>query len=99
MAVILPPVPYKAPVLDSKGYLAPAWTAWFKQFFLRIGGTSALSNTELENLPALELAALEARVTSTETDIAALQLLTTSQGTTISTHTTQISDLGQGPVL
>ncbi len=99
MAVVLPPVPYKAPVLDAKGYLAPAWTAWFKQFFLRIGGTSALSNTELADLPALELAAVEARVTATESDIAALQLLTTSQGTTISTHTTQINDLGQGPVL
>jgi hypothetical protein len=92
MAQIIPAIPYKERVLDQNGYLSTAWIGWFRQLFLRVGGIEALSNTELENLPALDLAATNASVT-------ALQTLAIAQGALISTLQGQVSDLNQGPTL
>lgn len=86
-------------MVTKEGRMTAPWLSFWRDLFVRIGGTEALTPQELEALPALELAALTTRVTSAENAISALQTLTTSQGTTISTHTTQINDLGQGPVL
>ena len=99
MANTVPNPPYNTPFVDKTGLVTQAWRGWIRETFLRIGGSVALTNEELADLPALELAALEVRVDSAESDISALQILTTSQGNTIATHTIQISDLSQGPVL
>ncbi len=99
MASGIVPPPYGRPMTDNKGLMTAEWRAFFRDFFIRIGGTSALTNQELEDLPALELAALAARVTTTESDISAIQTVNTSQTTTLNTHTTQIQGLGVGPVL
>jgi hypothetical protein len=97
--VTVPPIPYKSPLLDARGFLTPAWSKWFEQMFLRAGGNIALTNVELENLQSQDLAVVEA-------DISALETLTASHTSSISTINTDINtiesslnDLGQGPVL
>lgn len=89
---LVPPVPYKTPVLDQAGYLSPSWSAWFRQLFIRIGQARALSNTELENLQLVELEGIEA-------EVEALQTTSASHTTSIATLTTAVNDLGQGPLL
>lgn len=49
MAEVVPPVPYKTPVLDKSGFLSPAWSGWFKTLFIRIGQSNALSLTDLQS--------------------------------------------------
>lgn len=44
----VPPVPYKSPLFGQNGQLLPVWADWFKFVLIRIGGSEALSNTELE---------------------------------------------------
>lgn len=44
----LPPVPFKIPVLDDRGYVSQAWGAFFRQLFVRVGGHNAKTNTELD---------------------------------------------------
>jgi len=96
MAAILPPIPYKTPLLDRNGYLNEAWSRWFRDMFERIGGTRALSNTELENLQSDNLEDVEA-------DILALQSLTSSHTTdltslqsSVAALQVSINDLNQG---
>lgn len=56
MANPVPPLPLKTPLADQAGLLTPAWTAWFRELFTRVGGTSASTNSQLlaliENLQA-----------------------------------------------
>lgn len=47
MSTKLPPVPQRAPMLDSSSILTAVWADWFKQAFVRIGENFALSNLEL----------------------------------------------------
>lgn len=89
---LVPPVPYKSPVLDRAGFLSPSWSAWFRQLFIRIGESSALSNTELEDLQLEELSGIES-------DVEALQTTSASHTASIAALTTSVNDLGQGPVL
>lgn len=87
MAEVVPPLPYKTPMVDSRGMLTEPWSKWFRQVFLRIGGTTALSNTELtENL---DTAAIEA-------DIATLFTTTGGQTTSINNLNSSVNDLNQG---
>lgn len=86
MAVVVSDPPYKVPMIDSKGYLSPAWVAWFRSLLIRVGGSIAPSNAELAATPLGTL----------PVDVANLQLLTTSQGVLIN----QLENgLNQGPVL
>lgn len=48
----LPPVPQRTPVTDDRGFLTPAWSAWFRQLFFRVGAHDALTNVELALLTA-----------------------------------------------
>ena len=73
MATIVPPVPYKTPVLDQNGFLAEPWSKWFRQLAERVGGTVALSNTELAGSPS----------TLIGTQVTSLQTLTTTHTTQI----------------
>lgn len=60
----VPPIPYKIPVADAGGYLSQAWSAWFRELYTRIGGSSASTNSQLlaliENLQD-DVTALEAQ--------------------------------------
>lgn len=47
MSSTLPPVPYRAPVVDANGMLSPIWSDWFRAVFLRAGGNIAETNDEL----------------------------------------------------
>lgn len=47
MAVQLPQIPYKTPLVDKNGMVTDPWSKFFRQLFQRVGGLSALSNTEL----------------------------------------------------
>lgn len=47
MANALPDVPFKDPVLNSGGFLAPVWAAWFREAFNRMGKSIAPTNAEL----------------------------------------------------
>lgn len=50
----VPPTPFKTPLIDEKtGLLTNPWTAWFREMFERVGGSSAPSSNLLaliENL-------------------------------------------------
>lgn len=81
----VPPVPYKAVVVDGSGFLTSAWSAWFRQVFMRVGGSVALSNAELAALPALNLSTVEADITALQASVSALQV--------------KDNDFGQGPDL
>lgn len=49
MANPVPPIPFKVPLTDDRSsLLSPAWAAWFRELFNRIGGTDASSNTVLD---------------------------------------------------
>jgi microcystin-dependent protein len=43
----LPPVPYKAIMLNQMGFLTDVWADWFKQALVRMGGATASTNDEL----------------------------------------------------
>lgn len=64
MSQALPPPPYKAPVSDKTGMLSNAWSKWFQIAFVRMGGSSALSNTELESATTPSIATLQTQVAS-----------------------------------
>lgn len=82
----VPPVPYKVAMTDNSGFLTSAWSAWFRQVFVRVGGAVALSNVELENLQegslstiAADIATLQGQVTSL-TNLLAADMNDLSQG-------------------
>jgi hypothetical protein len=93
------PPPMNKPIVDKNGMPTQELLTFFKELFIRIGKETALTNQELADLPALELAALTARVDDTESDIAAIQSVNTSQTTAITALQVKDDDLGQGPVL
>jgi hypothetical protein len=43
----LPAPPYKSQFIGSNGLLSEPWSKWVRQLFQRVGGFSALSNSEL----------------------------------------------------
>lgn len=90
-ARVIPPIPYNIPIVDSSGRVTVAWSKFFRQIFIRVGENIALSNVELENLENENLEDIES-------DIAALQLLTTSQGNAITALQSDINGLNQEPV-
>lgn len=47
MAENLPPVPFRAQVLDSLGRFTPVWADWFKILFNRVGGHISSTNDEI----------------------------------------------------
>jgi hypothetical protein len=47
MAVLVPPVPYKIPMLTDTGFLTDPWAKWFRAVYVRMGGSVAESNSEL----------------------------------------------------
>lgn len=75
MATSLPQPPYKTPLVDSKGYLTIPWAYFIRDLFERVGGLSALSNTELAGSTPEDssVTSLTTRVTSIEVDIKGLQ--------------------------
>lgn len=89
MANLLPNVPYREPIADPSGLVTPAWSSFFQFAFLRMGKSSALSNTELAAIHADSNAALQKQVTDLTATVATLQTQVTSG----------FDDLGQGPVL
>lgn len=84
MAITVPNPPYKTPVTDDRGLMAPSWVSWFREVFNRIGGNVALSNTELAGGSSESLGTLSAAVAALQNDVASLELN---------------SDFDQGPVL
>lgn len=58
---ILPP-PTKRQFLDSKGNMTPEWQRWYANADIRLGGRSAYSNKQLEEI----IIALTARVEALE---------------------------------
>lgn len=46
---LLPPVPFKEKLISGLGYLTPAWADWFNRAFVRMGGSDALTNVELDD--------------------------------------------------
>ncbi len=103
MAVILPPLPYKSPMLRDDGFLSEAWSKWFRQMFSRIGGTEALSNIELEDGQTDTEAQLQADIDDLESAVIALQALTVSHTESIAALVEDLEsgldDLNQGRVL
>ena len=92
MSDTVPPPPYKSPVITPQGFLTDVWSKWFRQVFSRIGGSVALSNTQLEALPAASLATVNSR-------LSALEITSASNTTRITTLESQVSALNQGPTL
>ncbi len=99
MAVTVPPIPYKAKLLSATGYLTDPWAKWFREVFSRIGGTTALSNTELESMQTGGVDELQADVDALEVSVANLDSLATTHTTDIASLRLAVDGLGQGPVL
>lgn len=87
MAEIVPPLPYKTPMVDQRGIVSEPWSKWFRQLFQRIGGTEAPSNSELGEV--LDLSGINA-------DIAALEITTAGHTTSINTLNAAVDGLNQG---
>lgn len=68
MSNALPPLPVKTPMLDAKGMLTPAWYAFFRELYVRVGQATGSSLTTV----ASQITALQADFTSSQTGIAAL---------------------------
>jgi hypothetical protein len=97
MPVTVPPPPYKAPFVDRSGSLSTAWQTWFRELFLRIGGTVAKSNVELETIQLEGLEEVQADIAILETSLSTLQGTVTTQGNTIASLQSSINDLLQEP--
>lgn len=67
MANPIPPIPYKVSMLDKSGLLTAAWSAWFREVFSRVGGTTAPSNTDIQD----SLDVLSASISATQASLAA----------------------------
>lgn len=88
MAEKVPPIPYKIPVVNAKGFLSEPWDRWFRHMFNRIGGPGEVAtNAELQAAP-LDLVALQAQVATLQT-----------QATNLQASINELYGLGQGPVL
>ena len=48
MAEIVPSMPIRTPLIDSRGMMTSPWEKFFRQLYLRAGAAIALSNLELE---------------------------------------------------
>lgn len=92
MAVIIPIPPYKHPVVDSKMQMTAPWVGFMKQFFLRAGGLSALSNTELEALPTTQIAVLTAQIAALTTSLATTNATITTLSTALTLTKEQLEN-------
>lgn len=81
----VPNVPYKSPMLDQGGFLTPAWSAWFRTLFARVGGSVAPSISDIN----LDIAGFTTSITNLNANIATLSA-------SISALQGQINDLNQG---
>ncbi len=88
MTAVLPPVPHKAKIIGENGYLTEPWSKFFHQLFGRVGGPIAPTNRELASTSESNAALAS--------DIAALQLLTTSMNNKIKLLE---GGIGKGPEL
>jgi hypothetical protein len=73
MATELQDVPLRAPIADTKGNLTPVWSGWFRAAVLRLGGSVALSNKELEDINDSGIVDLQAAVTLLTTRVTTLE--------------------------
>lgn len=92
MSSKVPPPPFKMAIVDENGFMSAAFGGWIRDLFNRIGGTSALTNKELEVVQTADLGTLV-------TDVATLQTTTASQASLVTTLTSAIDDLKKGRVL
>jgi hypothetical protein len=44
----LPPIPYKSPVVDANGNMSKAFSAFIREMYVRMGGTEASNNTDIQ---------------------------------------------------
>lgn len=82
----LPPIPYKTPVIGPNGFITEPWSKFIRQLYVRVGGSIALTNIELEELQEAELVTILA-------DINALEALTASHTTSISSTNLNLAEL------
>lgn len=69
----VPPIPLQVQIVDDRNYLNPVWSRWFVQLYQRIGGSLALSNSELETIQTEGIDELEAQVTDLTNRVALLE--------------------------
>ena len=51
-ASVLPPPPYKSPMVTSDGLITDPWQKWLIQLYQRVGGINAVSNVNLQKTAA-----------------------------------------------
>lgn len=75
MATSLPQIPYKTKFLNAQGYVSEPWAKFLRDLYIRVGGTTALSNTELagDTPQDSSVTSLTTRTTAAEADIKGLQ--------------------------
>lgn len=93
----VPNPPYKSVFADSNGFLTPIWNQFFRQVFIRMGGSLALSNSQLGNNINQNLAPLQANIATLQGQVTSLQATAVAQATSITTLNSEIDDLSQGP--
>lgn len=90
-APTLPNVPYQSQAVEQSGFFSPPWTAFFRELFNRVGKNIALTNTQLEELQAANLATINTEITN-------LQSLAFIQNIEITSLQLAINDLSVGPL-
>lgn len=83
----LPNIPYRSALVDEQGLITPAWSAFLRELYTRVGGPNALTNLELESLSGG--AVLQSEVDALELTVAANQ----------AANEIRFDELGQGPNL
>lgn len=79
---IVPPPPHQSPVISKTGLLTPVWSTWFRQLYVRIGQSAALTNVELAANQIDAIATINANITALQT--------------TVTTQAAQIAELQTG---
>jgi hypothetical protein len=83
----LPNIPYRVALTDESGFISPAWSAFFRLLYVRVGEANALTNTELAAIAG-------GGVSQSELDAVSNTVTANKASSDLS-----ISNLSQGPVL
>lgn len=95
---IVPPPPYKVPMINKDGTVSAVWANWFRQVFRRIGQEIALDNVQLENIQQDDLSAVQADVLTLQGQAATALATNNTQNTRLNADEADIEGLLVGPL-
>lgn len=67
-SVTVPPPPYRSPFVDNQMNITPAWSKWLNQLYVRVGGATAPSPSEVSS----DILTLQHNVATLTSEVSAL---------------------------